>query len=206
VAISTLGTSTVPVRTTWSACDPNGIALYRLQRQVNGGGWYNVTLSSGLATSITQSLSRNTSYRYRIEAEDKTGVFSHWIYGPTFEPVVTDQTSSLIAWSGSWHTVTLSGTYGGTTRYSTSAGSSTSFTFTGASIGWVSARGPNRGSARICIDGVLKATVSLYASTYSYRQIVWSMNWSSRVARTITVVVVGTAGHPRVDVDGFVRL
>ncbi|MGE5155919.1 MAG: hypothetical protein ACM3JP_00290 [Betaproteobacteria bacterium] len=203
---STLGTSTVPVLTRWSACDADGIASYTLQRQVNGGAWYTQTLSSATATSKKQSLNRGTVYRYRIRATDKLGSASGWVYGPSFKPVVADQTSTAISWSGTWHTVSLSGTFGSSTRYSTSAGASATYSFRGSSIAWVSYRGPNRGSARVYVDGVYKATISLYASTYSARRIVWAYTWASSGSHKITIVVVGTAGHPRVDVDAFARI
>ena len=44
--LSTLGSTTTPVRTTWSASDSSGVAKYQLQRQVNGGTWSSVSLSS----------------------------------------------------------------------------------------------------------------------------------------------------------------
>ena len=95
---------------------------------------------------------------------------------------------------------------GGTTRYATAAGSKATYTFTGSSIGWVTALGPTRGSATVYIDGVNKGTISLYSSTTTSRRIAFVASWPSQGSHTITIVAVGTAGHPRIDVDAFVRL
>ena len=56
------------------------------------------------------------------------------------------------------------------------------------------------------VDGVLKATVNLSATTSTARAQVYVFNWATSGSHTIKVVVVGTAGHPRVDIDAFVRL
>jgi hypothetical protein len=58
----------------------------------------------------------------------------------------------------------------------------------------------------VYVDGVYRTTVSLYASTYTSRAIAYALNWSANGTHSIKIVVVGTAGRPRVDVDGFVRL
>jgi hypothetical protein len=60
--------------------------------------------------------------------------------------------------------------------------------------------------ARVHVNGVLAKTVSLSAPTTASRKIVFSTIWSRSTTRTIRIVVVGTARHPRVDVDGFLTL
>jgi hypothetical protein len=76
--------------------------------------------------------------------------------------------------------------------------------FTGRSIEWVSRKGPARGKAQIYINGVLKATVDLYASSYQNQRVVWAANYSTSTTRTISIRVLGTSGRPRVDLDAFV--
>ena len=80
------------------------------------------------------------------------------------------------------------------------------FSFTGSSVAWVTTRGTTRGKAKVYVDGVYAATVNLWASSGHSRSIVFARNWSTSGAHTIRIVVVGTAGHPRVDIDAFVRL
>lgn len=194
------------VRTKWSASDPSGIDKYALQRKVDGGSWTSVSLSSATATSIKQALEFGTPYRYRSRATDGNGNTSAWSYGPTFEPRLTQQSSSSVSYGGSWTTGTDSSYSGDTVRYSKSSGSWASYTFTGAAIAWVAERGPTRGSAKVYVDGDLKATVDLYSSSYTAKQVVFVYNWSSNGGHTIKIVCQGTAGHARVDIDAFMRL
>jgi hypothetical protein len=205
-ANTTLGTSTVRVKTAWSACDADGIASYRLQRQVNGGSWTTVTLASATSTSINQSLTRNAKYRFRAYATDKTGAVAAYVYGPSFSPWVSNDSSTLITYTGSWPTGTYSTYYGATDRYSKSTGAYATYTFFGKSVAWISYKSTLRGSAYVYVDGVLKATVNLYATTSTARAQVYAFNWATTGTHTLRVVVVGTAGHPRIDVDAFVRL
>jgi hypothetical protein len=128
------------------------------------------------------------------------------MYGSTFQPLVSDQSSTSVTYSGSWNTSSSTYYYGGTIRYATAASASTSYTFTGYSIGWVAYRGPTRGSATVYVDGVLKATVSLYSSTYASKPVAYTFSWSTNGVHTIQVVDDGTVGHSRIDVDAFVRL
>ena len=202
----TLGSTTVPVRVSWTASDPCRIAGYAVQRRVDGGAWAGVALASPRSTSATQSLAFGDTYEYGARATDGAGNTSAWQYGTAFEPLRTEQTSGSIAWSGSWATGTLADNSGGSTRYASAAGAAATFTFTGRSVGWVAAVGPTRGSARVYVDGVLRSTVSLYASTTAYRRVVFTTSWPSQGIHTVRIVVLGTAGHPRVDVDAFVRL
>jgi hypothetical protein len=202
---TTIGTSTVRVATTWSACDADGIKYYVLQRQANGGPWTTVTLPTATTRAISQSVTMGASYRYRVRATDGTGTLAGYVYGPTFKPIVTDSTSASIVWAGTWSTSTSSVYYGGSSRYASTAGRSATFSFTGSSVAWIAYKSTSRGSAQVWIDGVLKATVSLYSTTTTAKAQVYAFNWATSGAHTIRIVVVGTAGHPRVDIDAFVR-
>jgi hypothetical protein len=50
------------------------------------------------------------------------------------------------------------------------------------------------------------ATINLHRTSSTYRRVVWSKTWSTSATRTIRVLVRGTRGHPRVDVDAFLIL
>ena len=201
-----LGTSTMPVRTTWSATDPSGIERYDVQRQANGGSWADVALPSGTATSIAQSLRVGSSYRYRAAATDGAGNTSTPASGRTFKPLLTQQSSTRISYAGTWRTVRTTAASGGSLKFATARGASARYTFSGSAIAWVAYKGPNRGSARVYIDGVYRTTINLYSATYSSRAIVSAFNWRSNGTHTIKIVVLGTQGHPRIDLDAFERL
>jgi hypothetical protein len=203
---TTLGVSTAPIRTKWSATDLSGVASYVLQWQANGGTWSNVTLTSATATSVAQSLTLGTTYRYRLMATDGRGNSSAWVYGPSFAPTVTQQSSSGVTYAGTWTMAAVTSASGGSLAYATQAGASATYAFTGSSVAWVSYAGPTRGSAKVYVDGVYKATIDLYSATDSARRVAYAFTWATNGSHTIKVVAVGTAGHPRIDVDGFAKL
>jgi hypothetical protein len=115
-----------------------------------------------------------------------------------------DDNAATYSGGGAWTHSTGASFMFSSDIHAVQAGASASITYTGKTFGWVSELGPGRGSAKVYQDGVLKATVSLYAAANTGPQVVWS-NWfaDGTTSHTIKIVVVGTAGHPRVDVDGF---
>jgi hypothetical protein len=198
--------STIPVRMLWSADDPSGIASYGLQRQVNDGGWEDVALPAAMSTSVIEPLTLGTTYGYATRATDGVGNLSEWVPGGRAAVLLTEQASSSVVYSGTWKSAANQNASGGSLKYATRNGASVTHRFTGTGVAWVAYRGPNRGSARVYVDGVLKKTISLYASTYSAKQVAFAFNWGTTGVHKIKIVVLGTAGHPRVDVDAFLRL
>lgn len=120
----------------------------------------------------------------------------------TFGAITTYQDANA-TYSGSWATSKCSCFSGGSDQYATTAGASATFTFTGTKIGIVSERASNRGSFAVYLDGVYKTTVTNYSITKQNAFVVWSKGSLPPGTHTIELVVVGTAGHPRVDVDAF---
>ena len=121
-----------------------------------------------------------------------------------------DNTEATYSGAGDWTLSNCACFMGGTDLHAVRAGASMTYVANYASwspgsstFGLVSAYGPTRGSFKIYQDGVYKATVSLYAKTNTGAQVVWSAYFPTVGPHTYKVVVVGTAGHPRVDVDGF---
>lgn len=201
-----LGATTVQVRVSWSASDPSGIASCGLQRNANGAGWSAVRLPNATSTAISDGLAIGTTAQYRARATDGNANTSAWTAGAAVRALLTQQSSSSVTYTGTWHTAYASYVSGGSLRYASTAGASASYRFWGSSIAWVAFRGPNRGSARVYVDGAYLKQVSLYASTYLPESIVFASNWSANGSHTIKIVVVGTAGRPRVDIDAFLRL
>jgi GH25 family lysozyme M1 (1,4-beta-N-acetylmuramidase) len=201
-----LSSTSVPVRVAWTASDPSGVASDTLQRSVSGGSWSGVPLATTAATSADSSLPIGASTGYQVRATDRLANTSDWLAGPLVKASVVQQTSSAITWSGTWHGVASSAASGGSVRYATTAGAWAKYAFTGSSIAWVTTRGTTRGKAKVYIDGVYVATVNTWSSSGHSRSIAFAKSWSTSGAHTIRIVVIATAGHPRVDVDAFVRL
>jgi hypothetical protein len=81
------------------------------------------------------------------------------------------------------------------------------FTFTGTEVDWITALGPGWGQARVLVDGVDQGTVDLYSPTWQY-QAVRRYAGLAPGTHTIKVQVLGTrnasATGAKVVVDAFV--
>ena len=66
--------------------------------------------------------------------------------------------------------------------------------------------GPNRGAARVYVDGTLARTIHLGARNLHPRRILFTAGWKTTATHSIRVVGNGTRHHRRVDVDAFVIL
>jgi hypothetical protein len=65
---------------------------------------------------------------------------------------------------------------------------------------------PGRGRAEVWIDGVLAATIDTYRSTTTPRQVMFTRTFTTSGTHTIRMVVLGTSGRARVDLDAFLVL
>jgi hypothetical protein len=111
------------------------------------------------------------------------------------------ETSSSIAYRGTWKSASYGGYAGDAARYATAAGATATFTFTGSQVVWYGPVGPTRGKAKVLIDGAYVTTVDLHASSYTGRTAVFSKSWSTAASHTLVIEVAGTAGHPYVAID-----
>ena len=191
------------VRLGWTATDEtSGTARYELGQSTDGGAY--ATVSTSLVSStLDRALAIGHTYRFRVRAIDRAGNLGTWTSGASFALRGYQETSSAIRYSGTWHTGSSTSYWGGRDRYASNAGATVRLTSTGRAFAWVGSVGPTRGSARIYVNGVLVRTISLYARSVSSRRLLFALSWSTLAKRTITIAVVGTAGHPRVDVDAL---
>lgn len=205
---TSLSGSSVRIRVSWTASDTggSGIKRYELSKSTNGGTSWTVVSTTLTGTTHDAIVASSGSIRYRVRAVDKAGNVGSWMYGPNLTARLTQQSSTSVKYGKTWTAYTLSSCSGGSARYSTTAGATASYTFTGRAIGFVTTKSWTRGQARIYINGVLQATIDLRASSTSYRVVAWQMTWSTSATRTIKVEVVGTSGRPRADLDAFAVL
>ena len=199
----TVSSGLTPVKFAWSGADAGGVGHYVAAISKDGGAY--ATISSSLTSpGLTRNLAGGHTYRLRVRAVDNSGNWSGWKYGPAFRVSVYQETSTSIIRKGGWSLASSPYYWGHGARHSGIAGAKAKVTFTGHSFAWVGAVGPTRGQAKIYVNGVYVKTVSLYAATTSYRRVLVSLSWSTATSRTVKIVVVGTTGHSRVDVDAFV--
>ncbi len=108
---------------------------------------------------------------------------------------------------GSWFGIpSPGGAFSGAYRLSYIANATSSFSFTGTQMTWVTARGPAYGKAQIWIDGVLKQTVDLYQSTQQWQYKVTVSGLTSGT-HNVVIKVLGTknpsASGAGIVIDGF---
>jgi len=194
----------LPAMLTWSATDPGGAGVrsYEIKRSVDGGAF--TLFDSGVTgTSMAVTLTPGHTYRFEVRATDRAGNVGAWVAGPTVRAYLTQQTRSSISWSGAWKSVSDPRFSGGSVRFTSAAGARMTYSFKGRAIAWVSTFAPNRGMAKVYIDGSLVATVDTGAPGLAFHRVAFARTWSASGYHTIRIVVLGTAGRPRVDIDAL---
>ncbi|MBO0984361.1 glycoside hydrolase family 88 protein [Rathayibacter sp. SD072] len=83
-------------------------------------------------------------------------------------------TSSAVAYSGTWTALSAAADDGGGSAYSSESTASATLTFTGTGVQWISRLSPSGGINEVFVDGVKVARIDRYSSTTKYRQTVWT--------------------------------
>jgi hypothetical protein len=78
------------------------------------------------------------------------------------------ESSELLTYSGKWENVAAGGPSGGSVRRGAAAGQGVAIEFAEPSVTWVTSKGPDRGIARVEVDGVLQAEIDLYSPTEAW--------------------------------------
>ena len=197
----------------------NGSATVAFTPPATTGGaaitGYTITANPGGATATGTSsplrvsgLRNGTSYTFTATATNSVGASTPSAPSnaitPSAPPVTVQEDAPAVSYD-SWVGVSVASANGGTYRISHTAHATSTLTFTGASIRWLTSKGPDRGLATVTIDGVNKGTVDLYASTAA--NATQSYSGLSNAAHTMTITVAGThraaATAANVTVDGF---
>ena len=199
----------LPVTVAWDAATDtgSGVAGYELQRSIDGKIWAPVSLPSPSTRSVVLSLQRNHTYRFQVRATDKAGNAGEWTVADAVRVTIGQESSSSVVYvRGTWSKRASSSFDLRGARSTATTGAIARFPFTGNSFAWVGARGPSRGAVRIYVDRTYVTTVNTYQSTIATRVLLWSRTWATPGRHTIEFRAVGTAGHPRIDLDAFAYL
>jgi hypothetical protein len=187
----------------WTGTDSgSGIASYDVQRSYDGGAFTTIA-GAQAASSLDLTMTPGHSYRFRVRARDKAGNVGAWSPSYTWYPVLTQQSSGALAWTGSWTAEANPTASNGWVKRTTAAGASVSYSFSGRAVAWVTTLRPDAGAVQVWIDGALAATVDTQADAVTARQVVFSRTWSGYGSHTIRLVNLATAGQPRADLDAF---
>jgi hypothetical protein len=199
----TLPTSSVTMRLIWpAATDALGIDAYRVRYRKTGTTTWSTVTSSTTNTYVDKGLTVGTRYDIEVSARDRGGNSAATV--GTLKPSRYQESTSLATYHGTWKTSSSSSYSGGKTRYATTSGAYASFGINARSLALVMPKGPTRGWFKLYVDGSFVKSMSLYSTSVANRQVVFARNWSSVGLHTIKVVVSGTSGHPRVDIDAVI--
>ncbi|MCI0582786.1 MAG: fibronectin type III domain-containing protein, partial [Chloroflexi bacterium] len=189
---------------TWRATDAGGAGLagYDVARSLDGGP-FEVIWSRVPTAYLGLTLEPGHTYRLKVRARDRAGNVGAWTVGPLVTPSLVQQGSRALTYRGDWRTAVHASHSGGRVRYASAAGAAVTLTFTGRSVAWVTTLGPDRGAAKVYVDGMFAGTINTYASTLRFRMTAFARSWARSGSHTIRIVVVGSAGHPRVDLDAL---
>jgi hypothetical protein len=196
-----LSSAGAPIAITWAGADAtSGIQLFDLQESVDGGAY--AAVASPTAATVTLHLKPGHSYRFKVRATDKAGNVSGYTTGSKFTLTAFQETAGSIRFSAGWTRQSLSGAFGGSVKFAKAAGKTAKFSFTGSQVAWVSTIAASRGSATVKLDGGAAATVSTNGASLKTAMVVFVKTATSGT-HTLLLKVLGTPGHPRVDVDAF---
>lgn len=203
----------VPVLIQWAASSNSGqgVCSYQLAEELNGGAYTPVQLSSPTQTKVLVKLLAGTAtapnaYGFRLTAIDCDGASAVRSLAP-FQVQAIAENDTRVSYSSGWKRLLDSSAVGRYVERSSTTNASATLTTTASDLALVAPTGPTYGSAKIYVDGVLKTTVNLHTATSKKaRQEIFRIGFRTAGSHTLKVVVVGTAGHPTVDIDAFATL
>jgi hypothetical protein len=201
VASGSIGVATIPYKISWTSV--GSIASYSVTYSANGGASVPVTLTSPRATSYIFNATPGTSYTFSVQATDALAQQSSVVTSAAFTPSLVQESDGSVFYGGTWTNPALASASGGHVKATIQPNANVTFS-TGSvrTLSWIATKAATRGSAKVYVDGVLRATVSLYAAT-AYRSLAYTIDFGSDGAHTIEIFNVGTVGHPSIDVDAF---
>jgi hypothetical protein len=192
------GGAYVPVRVFWAASSTLN-ACYNVTDTSGGSEYGNFFLSAlnyvtvKSTSLILYSDSNDSSHTYAVQATNCNGVTSAWVVAPNVSVDIygfgADDTLT-----GDWTQDT------GGAFHSATAGSKLILTESIDHIDIIAHVGPGEGGAKILVDGNAVADISTYSRTAGDR-VVWVRNFATTKTHKVTMVNLGTSGHPHLDFD-----
>ena len=196
----------LPIRLSWPpAADQSPIASYELG-ETDGTEPMTVAGTGPTIRTVTTSIAFESPRTFAIRATDAPGNTGPWAVASPVSVFPTQESSPAVRRSSGWTSYTSTYALGGRAVYATRPGAIVRYSFTGGGIALVGATGPTRGAAEIRLDGVLVGRVNAYSRSSGSRWLLQALTVDPAIPHTIEVRVLGTAGHPRFDVDAFLVL
>jgi Pro-kumamolisin, activation domain len=194
-----------PVTISWNGTDAtSGINHYSLYESKDGGAY--TLAATTTAPTFNKNLGPGHTYQFEATATDNAGNVSTAKAGIVYKLSLFQENASAIKYSTGWTRQTLSGANGGSVDFATVKGKTATLTFSGFQVAWMSTQGPTRGSATVKLDSGTAATINTNTSSPKTAEIVDVVTAAANGSHKLVVNVLGTSGHPRIDVDAFVVL
>ncbi|MFA5844742.1 MAG: hypothetical protein WC971_07930 [Coriobacteriia bacterium] len=206
---STDQSKTRTFRVGWTASDATptmGIASYEVQRKDGSLGAWTDWKNDTTQTSGIFSGTVGHTYHFRVRATDWTDNQSTWS-PPVATVVPFDQdvaTYSARMWAST--SATSSQLYLGTARSTTRPGARAVYRFNGRQVILFVTEGPDRGKARVRVDGGAWSTFDTYAPSTRFRQAAWAwprIAGNANEVHTVTIENLATARRPRLELDAI---
>jgi subtilisin family serine protease len=196
--------SSVSTTMTWPAAtdDHSGVASYVVRRRVGSGPWA-IFAATVAARSIKVSLPFGTATQFAIAGRDGVGNVGGQAESAAVTAVLLQDGTTLAKYAGTWSLASSRSASNGKLHSSTRAGASVEFKTTARAIAIVGSKGPSYGKAKVYVDGAYIQTIDFRRSSAQSRVVVFNRSWSANGLHSVKLVVVGTSGRPRVDVDAF---
>ena len=200
-----LSATSGPLLVTWPrATDPTSrIAAYEVETSLDYGPWAGTVTVSGAATAARLTGLLGHNQRFRVRAQDTAGNWSDWQVGAALSLGIVQDDGSQMRYTSGWHATADRWASGGSTSYTTQRGSNVRLTMRARQLAIVGPVARNRGSAAVYVNGVYQGTISFFSRVAASRRVVWTRTFPTDAVRTIEVRALGTAGHPRVDIDAI---
>jgi hypothetical protein len=218
--------TSVAMTAQWSATDASGICGYSTREVYDeySAEWSTWTSETSVQRTVTdyddqEGGGSDKFWGYDVRAQDCAGNVTQKFV--RLAPAVYQQDGQSYGYgtldlniSGRWKTTNCACWSAGTALRTSSKGARIDFHISAEPVGifdpattfpiaLVMERAPDRGKARVLIDGVKVATIDTGATTKLHRSIVWTGRIRAGT-HTLSVVNLATAGRPRIDIDAVV--
>lgn len=202
--VGPVGSTGIPLHIAWTATDAtSGINHYTVSVSKDGGAF--TTVNNPTTMQDNKNFQPGHTYQFKVTATDNAGNVSAAKTSKVYTLKLFQENNSAITYSSGWTRQTLTGANGGSVDFATLAGKTATLKFTGSQVAWMSTQGPTRGSATVKLDSGTAQTISTHTSSVNPAEIV-DLVTAANGTHTLVLKVLGTSGHPRVDVDAFVVL
>jgi hypothetical protein len=190
----------LPMTLSWTGSDSgSGVASYDVRQSQDGGAW-ELIASKTTATELLTTVTPGHTYRFMVRARDRAGNVGSWSGGWGWYPQLVQETHGDLTYTGTWSPEADGDFNADGARFTTEAGASVKYTFSGRAVAWVTQLTPDSGEVAVYIDGDLVATIDTHADAPTERFVAFTKSWSSHGNHSIKLVAVG---GQRVDLDAF---